>query len=146
AIPENLAGYIRITAAPVDDIARPGFASGLSTLIKDHLVGAASRLAALILPQILPVFLVVTPCQPGAALRDLVLVQRGQATSPTLARIGHDSDTLTSKRKAMTKRVVLSALMTAVILPFPARAQTKPDFSGTWTLDASKSDAPMGRR
>ena len=46
----------------------------------------------------------------------------------------------------MTKRVVLSALMTAVILPFPARAQTKPDFSGTWTLDASKSDAAMGRR
>src|SRR5438477_9928077 len=55
--------------------------SGLSTLIKDHLAGAASRLAALLLPQILPVFLVVTPCQPGAALRDLVLVQRGQATS-----------------------------------------------------------------
>ena len=60
--------------------------SGLSTLIKDHLAGGASRLAALLLPQILPVFLVVTPCQPGAALRDLVLVQRGQATSPPLGR------------------------------------------------------------
>jgi hypothetical protein len=54
--------------------------SGLSTLIKDHLAGGASRLAALLLPQILPVFLVVAPCQPGAALRDLVLVQRGRAT------------------------------------------------------------------
>src|SRR6478672_11064642 len=55
-------------------------ASGLSTLIKDHLAGGASRLAALLLPQILPVFSVVAPCHPGAALRDLVLVQRGQAT------------------------------------------------------------------
>src|SRR5262245_2093337 len=33
--------------------------------------GGASRLAALLLPQILPVFLVVAPYQPGAALRDL---------------------------------------------------------------------------
>jgi hypothetical protein len=54
--------------------------SGLSTLIKNHLAGGASRLAALLLPQILPVFSVVAPCHPGAALRDLVLVQRGQAT------------------------------------------------------------------
>src|SRR5438128_11626757 len=56
------------------------FPSGASTLIKDHLAGGASRLAALLLPQILPVFSVVAPCEPGAALRDLVLVQRGQAT------------------------------------------------------------------
>jgi hypothetical protein len=56
-------------------------ASGLSTLNKDHLAGGASRLASLLLPQILPVFSVVAPCDPGAALRDLVLVQRGQATS-----------------------------------------------------------------
>jgi hypothetical protein len=34
----------------------------------------------LLLPQILPVFSVVAPCQPGAALRDLVLVQRGPTT------------------------------------------------------------------
>src|SRR5690349_4928495 len=53
---------------------------GLSPLIKDHLAGGASRLAALLLPQILPVFSLVAPCQPGAALRDLVLVQRRQAT------------------------------------------------------------------
>jgi hypothetical protein len=58
-----------------------GITSGLSTLIKDHLAGGASRLAALLLPQILPVSSVVAPCHPGAALRDLVLVQRGQATS-----------------------------------------------------------------
>jgi hypothetical protein len=50
------------------------------TLIKDHLAGGASRLAALLLPQILPVFSVVAPCHPGAALRDLVLVQRARAT------------------------------------------------------------------
>src|SRR5688500_10832284 len=55
-------------------------ASGLSPLIKDRLPGGASRLAALLLPQILPVFSVVTPCHPGAALRNALLVQRRQAT------------------------------------------------------------------
>src|SRR5512134_2191396 len=54
--------------------------SGPSPLIKDHLAGGASRLAALLLPQILPVFSVVAPCHPGAALRDLVFIQRGRAT------------------------------------------------------------------
>jgi hypothetical protein len=34
----------------------------------------------LLLPQILPVCSVVLPCQPGAALRDLALPQRRQAT------------------------------------------------------------------
>src|SRR3954468_15556406 len=43
------------------------------------------------------------------------------------------------------KNVLFLALAAAIVLPFTARAQTKPDFSGTWTLDASKSDAPMGR-
>ena len=44
------------------------------------------------------------------------------------------------------KRVMLLALMAAVILPFAARAQAKADFSGTWTLDTAKSDpAPQGR-
>jgi hypothetical protein len=45
----------------------------------------------------------------------------------------------------MMKRVLLLAVMTAVVLPFAARAQMKADFSGTWTLDAARSDAPMGR-
>jgi len=40
------------------------------------------------------------------------------------------------------KRVLLLAMTTAVILPFHVRAQTKPDFSGTWTLDTAKSDPP----
>ena len=32
------------------------------------------------------------------------------------------------------------------MIPFAARAQSKPDFSGTWTMDAAKSDpAPQGR-
>jgi len=55
--------------------------SGLSALIKDRLSGGASRLAALLLPQILPISSVVAPCDPGAARRHPVLVQRGQATS-----------------------------------------------------------------
>src|SRR5437762_9003936 len=65
--------------------------SGLSTLIKDHLAGGASRLAALLLPQILPVFSVVAPCHPGAALRDLVLVQRGPATRRLVDEFGLNS-------------------------------------------------------
>jgi pectate lyase len=40
------------------------------------------------------------------------------------------------------KRVMLLALMAAVILPFPAHAQPRADFSGTWTLDTAKSDPP----
>jgi hypothetical protein len=40
------------------------------------------------------------------------------------------------------RRVLLVALATAVVLPFHARAQSKPDFSGTWTLDTAKSDPP----
>jgi hypothetical protein len=40
------------------------------------------------------------------------------------------------------RRVLLFALAAAVVLPFPARAQSKPDFSGTWTMDAAKSDPP----
>jgi hypothetical protein len=43
------------------------------------------------------------------------------------------------------KRLVLLAFAAAVVLPFTVRAQTKADFSGTWTLDATKSDAPGGR-
>jgi len=43
------------------------------------------------------------------------------------------------------KRLVLLAFAAAVVLPFTVRAQTKAYFSGTWTLDATKSDAPGGR-
>ena len=43
------------------------------------------------------------------------------------------------------RRVLLLAMLGAVILPFAARAQSKADLSGTWTLDAARSDAPMGR-
>jgi len=35
--------------------------------VRLHSAGAASRLAALLLPQIFPIFSVVAPCQPGAA-------------------------------------------------------------------------------
>jgi hypothetical protein len=44
------------------------------------------------------------------------------------------------------RRVLVTAIVAAVVIPFTARAQSKPDFSGTWTMDASKSDpAPQGR-
>src|SRR5678816_2540817 len=69
-----------VTRMPSGQREGRSYTSGLSSLIKDHLAGGASRLAALLLPQILPVFSVVAPCHAGAALRDLVLVQRGQAT------------------------------------------------------------------
>ena len=42
--------------------------------------------------------------------------------------------------------VLLTAMVAAVVIPFTARAQSKPDFSGTWTFDTAKSDAaPQGR-
>lgn len=44
------------------------------------------------------------------------------------------------------KRTLLIAATLVMMLPFVARAQGKPDFSGTWTLDTAKSDpAPAGR-
>jgi hypothetical protein len=43
-----------------------------------HSTSDASRLAALLLAQILPVFSFVAPCQPGASL---VSVQRGAFTT-----------------------------------------------------------------
>jgi hypothetical protein len=43
------------------------------------------------------------------------------------------------------KRMLLLAMMGAVILPFAVRAQGTTNLSGTWTLDASRSDAPMAR-
>ena len=55
--------------------------SGLSSLNHYRLPGGASRLAALLLVQIFPIFSLVAPCHPGAALRHPVLIQRGQATS-----------------------------------------------------------------
>ena len=54
--------------------------SRLSPLIKYWLSGGASRLAPLLLARILPIFSVVAPCHPGAALRNPALAQRGQAT------------------------------------------------------------------
>ena len=44
------------------------------------------------------------------------------------------------------KRVFLLAAVAAVILPFVGHAQSKPDFSGTWTLDTAKSDPPPAGR
>jgi hypothetical protein len=43
------------------------------------------------------------------------------------------------------KRLVALTMMTALVIPFPVRAQAKPDFSGTWTLDAARSTIPQGR-
>jgi type II secretory pathway pseudopilin PulG len=54
---------------------------GVSPLTRNSLAGGASRLAALLLPRIRPVFSVVAPCHPGAALRDLLPIQPGRATN-----------------------------------------------------------------
>jgi opacity protein-like surface antigen len=43
------------------------------------------------------------------------------------------------------KRVLLIALVAALAMPYAAFAQAKPDFAGTWTLDAAKSDPPPAR-
>jgi hypothetical protein len=40
------------------------------------------------------------------------------------------------------KRVLLTAMVAAMVIPFPVRAQGKPDFTGAWTMDAAKSDPP----
>ena len=40
------------------------------------------------------------------------------------------------------KRVVQLLVAVALVVPGAARAQDKPNFSGTWTLDASKSQVP----
>jgi hypothetical protein len=40
------------------------------------------------------------------------------------------------------QRLAVIAVAAAVVLPFAARAQSKPDFSGTWTMNAEKSDPP----
>ena len=40
------------------------------------------------------------------------------------------------------KRVLLTAMVAAMVIPFPARARGKLDFTGTWTMDAAKSDPP----
>jgi hypothetical protein len=44
------------------------------------------------------------------------------------------------------RRLLLSILALTLAAPIVARAQAKPDFSGTWTLNMEKSDpAPAGR-
>ena len=55
--------------------------SGLSTLNHYRLPGGASRLAALLGAHICRIRSLLAPCDPGAALRHPVLIQRGQATS-----------------------------------------------------------------
>jgi hypothetical protein len=42
------------------------------------------------------------------------------------------------------KRAILSGIL-AVLFTAGAMAQTRPDFSGTWTLDVEKSVMPQGR-
>ena len=42
-------------------------------------------------------------------------------------------------------RVIATAVLGALIIPFPLGAQAKPDFTGTWTLDAARSEVPQGR-
>src|SRR5439155_3489177 len=48
------------------------------------------------------------------------------------------------EEEAMRRMLVFITIL-ALALPMAARAQGKPDFSGTWTLDQSKSDPPPQR-
>lgn len=43
------------------------------------------------------------------------------------------------------KRAILSGIL-AVLFAVGAAAQTKPNFAGTWTIDAEKSTMPQGNR
>ena len=43
------------------------------------------------------------------------------------------------------RRVLLFVLVAVLAMPIAARAQAKPDFSGSWTLNAEKSDPPPQR-
>ena len=52
---------------------------GLSTLKHYRLPGGASRLAALLIAHLCPTRSLFAPCGPGAALRQRVVLQRGQA-------------------------------------------------------------------
>src|SRR5688572_16973534 len=54
--------------------------SSRPTLIKRRLQGGPSRLAALLVVHIAPICSLLAPCDPGAAHRQSVLNQRGQAT------------------------------------------------------------------
>jgi hypothetical protein len=42
-------------------------------------------------------------------------------------------------------RVMTLAICAALVIPYTAHGQAKPDFSGTWTLDAARSETPQGR-
>lgn len=44
------------------------------------------------------------------------------------------------------KRLMSFAVAVAMALPTAAWAQDRPSFAGTWSLDASRSDAPPARR
>lgn len=44
------------------------------------------------------------------------------------------------------RRVLLTAMIAALVIPFTAQAQSKPDFSGAWTRDAAKSDPALQGR
>src|SRR5687767_13011928 len=70
--PSNLHGERSLAAAYRESSLQPVVQVPL------HSTGAASRLAALLLPQIHPVFSVVAPCQPGASP---VSMRRGTCTT-----------------------------------------------------------------
>jgi hypothetical protein len=55
--------------------------SGPYPLNQYRLPGGASRLAALLIAHLCPISSLFAPCDPGAALRHPVLIQRGRATS-----------------------------------------------------------------
>ena len=120
----------RCSGRPSGRAERQDEASGLSTLIKDWLPGGASRLASLLLSQILPVFSIVAPCDPGAALRNPVPVQRGQPTSRLQTRgngpSSHGPSRIVNGSNAKTQRCRRTARWrhagAQTVIPWPRAA------------------------
>src|SRR3954451_203400 len=110
---------------------------GLSASFVARLSGGASRLASLLLPQILPVFSVVASRHPGAALRNLHYNSRGQATSRASAA---------SRSWLHQTRIDLRAAATCALLPDGLRAprESNSACSATRARDRTRKAQPDG--
>src|ERR1700755_962808 len=72
-------------------------ASGLYSRNKGWLPGGAPRLAALLIAHLCPISSLFAPCDPGAALRHPLLVQRIQATSLPCCAARSDASALAGR-------------------------------------------------
>src|SRR5438128_6365425 len=109
-----------------------------------HSSGAASRLAALLLPQIFPIFSVVAPCQPGASppsVRRRTFTTGCYATLRRTGKIGVrmalGADRSTVIRMVLRDALMLMAAGLAVGIPaaFVASRLTAANLSGVSPTD-----------